>query len=59
MMFCAMCKFFLICRGISLLDGDDPEVLSTIYGKVCNEFKPLKSMKELFGETYRHHVTPT
>jgi len=35
---------------MQLLDGDDPEVLSTIYGKICDQFEEIKSSSELFGE---------
>ena len=50
MKFCCLCRFFLICKGMQLLDGDDPEVLSTIYGKICDQFEEIKSSSELFGE---------
>lgn len=48
--FCCLCRFFLICKGMQILDGDDPEIIATLYSKICPSFDRIESPEELFGK---------
>ncbi len=49
MTFCCMCRFFLICTEMQILDGDDLQILSILYRESCPSFEAIRCREDIFG----------